>query len=84
MNIGKMYAFKITGAANGTVWGTGTYTSDSAIAHAAVHAGLVKLGEAGVVKVRIVPALNAYEGSTKNGVTTSAYGPWSGSYEFVK
>lgn len=83
-NIGKVYAFKVTGAAAGNVWGTGTYTSDSAIAHAAVHAGLVKVGQAGVVKVRIVAPLNAYMGSMKNGVTTSDYGPWNGAYEFVK
>jgi hypothetical protein len=44
----------------------------------------VKVGQAGVVKVKIVAPLNAYVGSTKNGVTTRPYGPWSGSYEFVK
>ena len=47
-------------------------------------AGLVKVGETKVLKVRIAPALNAYTGSTMNGVTSSGYGPWSGSYEFVK
>ena len=41
-------------------------------------------GQVGVVKVRIVPGQAAYDGSTKNGITTSAYGPWGGSYEFVK
>jgi hypothetical protein len=84
MNVGKVYAFKVTGTATGSVWGTGTYTSDSTFATAAVHAGLLKVGQAGVVKVRIVGGLNAYQGSTKNGVTTSPYGPWSGSYQFVK
>jgi hypothetical protein len=83
-NIGKVYAFKVTGVGAGNVWGSGIYTSDSTIAMAAVHAGLVKVGQVGVVKVRIVPGQAAYDGSTKNGITTSAYGPWGGSYEFVK
>jgi hypothetical protein len=83
-NLGKVYAFRVTGAANGNVWGSGTYTSDSTIAMAAVHAGLVKVGQAGVVKVRILPGQPAYMGSSKNGVSTSDYGPWTGSYQFVK
>jgi hypothetical protein len=33
-----------------------------------------------VVKVTIVPPLEAYMGSTQNGVTTSDYGPWPGAY----
>jgi len=82
--IGQVFAFRVTGAVQGSVWGTGTYTSDSRIAAAAVHAGLIKVGESGVVKVRVVPAQGAYVGSTQNGVTTSNYGPWDGSYEFVK
>jgi hypothetical protein len=83
-NIGKVYAFRVTGALGGSVWGTGTYTSDTSIATAAIHAGLVKAGETKVLKVRIAPGQNAYLGSSMNGVTSSGYGPWNGSYEFVK
>jgi len=82
--IGKVFAFKVTGTADGCVWGTGTYTSDSTISTAAVHAGLLKVGQKGVVKLRIVKPLNGYTGSTKNGITTEGYGPWDGAYEFVK
>jgi hypothetical protein len=83
-NIGKVYAFKVTGVLGGSVWGTRTYTSDSSIATAAVHAGLVKVGETKVLKVRIAPGQNAYLGTAMNGVLSSGYGPWNGSYEFVK
>jgi hypothetical protein len=80
-DIGKTLHFQVTGAVNvGTVWGTGVYTSDSPLATAAVHAGLLKAGQTGVVKVTIVPPLAAYMGSTQNGVTTSDYGPWPGAY----
>lgn len=82
--VGQVFAFRVTGALHGSVWGSGTYTSDSALAVAAVHAGVLKLGQAGTVKVRIAPALNAYVGSTQNGVTTRDYGPWDGSYEIIK
>jgi len=82
--IGKVFAFKVTGATDGSVWGTGTYTSDSRIAKAAVHAGLLKVGETKVVKVRIVQPLNAYTSSTQNGITTGVWGRYDGAYEFVK
>jgi hypothetical protein len=80
-NIGQTYRFRVTGALNvGTVWGTGVYTSDSALATVAVHAGLLKVGQTGVIKVTIVPAQAAYMGSTQNGVTTNDYGEWPGAY----
>jgi hypothetical protein len=79
-DIGKVYYFRVTGATNGTVWGTGVYTSDSPLATVAVHAGLLKVGQTGVVKVTIVPGQDAYQGSTQNGVMTSDYGPWPGAY----
>lgn len=82
--INKVFAFKVTGQMGGAVYGTGTYTSDSTIGTAAVHAGLLKPGETKVLKVKIVTPLNAYTGSTKNGITSSGYGYWGGAYEFVK
>jgi hypothetical protein len=72
--VGATYYFRVTGAAEGQVWGTDTYTRDSSLGAAAVHAGLVKPGEQAVLRVRVVPALKSYLGSTRNGVTTSEYG----------
>lgn len=70
---GITYYFRITGALEGQVWGSGPYTRDSAIGAAAVHAGLVKPGETEVLRLTIVPAEKSYPGSTRNGVTTSDY-----------
>lgn len=66
------------------VWGSNPYTSDSLLSRAAVHAGVLKTGESGVVQVTILPGLKSYAGSTKNGVTTSGYGPWGSSYRIEK
>jgi len=71
---GETYYFRITGAAEGQVWGTDTYTRDSAIGAAAVHAGLLRPGETRVLRLTVVAPLKAYPGSVRNGVTTSDYG----------
>lgn len=70
---GVTYYFRITGALEGQVWGSGPYTRDSAMGAAAVHAGLVKPGETQVLRLTVVPAEKSYPGSTSNGVTTSDY-----------
>ena len=71
--VGATYYFRITGVAEGQVWGTDTYTRDSVLGAAAVHAGLVKPGETAVLRLVVVAPLPAYPGSTRNGVTTSDY-----------
>ncbi|MBR0652852.1 hypothetical protein GXW78_24560 [Roseomonas terrae] len=65
----------------GIVWGTGTYTTDSRICRAAVHAGVIPPG-GGQVTVEPAPGLPSYDGSDANGVATSAYGPWPASFVF--
>ena len=67
----------------GTVWGTDVYTDDSAICGAAVHAGVIALAAGGTVEIEIRPGLASYQGSARNGVTSSNYGAWSGSFVFV-
>ncbi len=52
--VGKLFAFRVTGAVGGSVWGTDVYTSDSRLATAAVHAGVLEVGKTGTVKVRII------------------------------
>lgn len=73
---------RLVGSLSGTVWGTDVYTDDSALAVAAVHAGLLKVGQSGTVKVTILPQENSYTGSARNGVTSLNYGYWHGSYRF--
>jgi hypothetical protein len=81
--VGKTFVFKVTGRADGIVWGSGVYTSDSTLATAAVHAGAVKAGDTALVNVRIVPPPATFSSSTQNGVTSSPYGPYPGAYEII-
>jgi hypothetical protein len=82
--VGKTFVFRVTGATTGTVWGSGVYTGDSPLATAAVHAGVVKNGQTGLVKVTIVIPPPVFDGTTQNGVTTSGYGPFQGAYQINK
>lgn len=89
---GKELAFKVTGpaapiAALGqaqcNIWGTGVYTTDSHIATAAVHAGIVAPGQTAVVRVRVLQSPQQFEGSVQNNVTSYPYGPHNGAFEFI-
>jgi hypothetical protein len=71
------------GGSPGYLWGTGTYTDDSSVCTAAVQQGLITLAKGGYVTIEIQPGANSYTGSTKNGITSSDWGSWSGSYTFV-
>jgi hypothetical protein len=65
----------------GSVWGTGVYTDDSGLCHAAVHAGMIG-GNGGEVTFSILPGRSSYVGSRANGVDSLNYGPWHGSVSF--
>lgn len=65
----------------GAVWGDGTYTTDSGICRAALHAGIVP-ASGGAVVVEPAPGEIAYPGSTANGVTSLPYGAWPASFRF--
>src|SRR5262249_23617549 len=69
--IGKTFLFKVTGSGTGSLWGTGVYTSDSLLAAAAVHAGVLKPGQTGLVKVTIVAPPPTFAGSTQNGIRST-------------
>ncbi len=80
--MGRVFHFRVTGRVDGgSLWGTDVYTADSTLATVAVHAGVLKAGQTAVVKVTILPGQAAYQGSTRNGVTSSSYGFYSGSYK---
>jgi hypothetical protein len=81
-DIGKIYKMTITGAQGGG-WGTDIYTNDSYIPAMAVHAGVITIGQTKEVYIQIVEGLNDYPASTRNGITTSAWGAWGLSYKFV-
>ena len=77
----QSFFFQVTGASSGSIWGSGSvYTDDSPLATAAVHAGVLKDGEAGIVRVTVLPGYDHYDGATSNGVTSQSYAQWQGSY----
>jgi hypothetical protein len=82
-DIGKIYRITITGTTGGGIWGTDIYTSDSYIPGAAVHAGVIVNEQTKEVYIKVVEGLNDYPGSIRNGVTTSGWGGWGLSYQFV-
>lgn len=79
----EVLRFQVTGSTAGSIWGTDVYSEDSMLAVAAVHAGVLRPGQQGVVKVKILPGRQRYEPSTRHGVTSNAWGPWVGSFSFV-
>jgi LCCL domain len=81
---GAIYYFRITGVVEGQVWGTDTYTRDSSLGAAAVHSGLLKVDQKAVLRVTVVPALNGYQGTARNGVTTSDYGDFPHAWKLSK
>jgi hypothetical protein len=81
-DIGKIYKMTITGG-DGGGWGTDIYTSDSHIPAMAVHAGVIAIGQTKEVYIKIVEGKNSYAGTTRNGVTSSEWGGWDLSYQFV-
>ena len=67
----------------GPVWGNVVYTDDSAVCVAAVHAGALTSAEGGSARIVIRPGRDAYDGTTRNGVTTIPFQAWPGSFEVL-
>lgn len=78
--IGESFYFDVVGQTSGSVWGSEVYTYDSSLATAAVHAGVLKPGQRGIVKVTMVPSLESHMGSTQHGVTSANWGSYAASY----
>jgi hypothetical protein len=81
--VGATYYFRVSGASEGPLWGTDVYTGDSTIAAAAVHAGVVKPGEAAVVRVVSVAPPPQFAGCVRNGVTSHDFGRYGSAYRLA-
>jgi hypothetical protein len=80
-SVGKTLEREVTGAlGGGGVWGDNPYTADSFLAIAVVHAGILKPGQTGVVRVTVLPGQASYVGTTSNGVTSGSWGRYGLSY----
>jgi hypothetical protein len=67
----------------GNVWGTDFYSSNSSICSAGVHAGTINARDGGKVQIKIRPGEKFYNGTARNGVTTSRLGEHKGSFVFL-
>ncbi|QJW95794.1 hypothetical protein FTUN_3348 [Frigoriglobus tundricola] len=84
-DIGRTVLFDVVGRADGSAWGTDVYTADSRLASAAVHTGVVREGERGLVRVVILDgAEQMFTGSERNGVATFDYGNYPVAYRIEK
>jgi LCCL domain len=81
--IGVTFSLQVTGAAD-PVRGSDVYTDDSSIAAAAVHAGVLRAGEKGYVRVTILAGQQEYAASEQNGIKSGSAGPWSGSFSVAR
>lgn len=81
-DIGKVFYYEVTGVtAGGSLYGTDIFTIDSHLGMAAVHSGVLKAGQKGIVKVTILPGQPGYIASTRHGVTSYVYGRYSVSFK---
>lgn len=66
----------------GTIWGTEIYTDDSSVCTAAVHAGKIEVVTGGTVTIEIQPGQSSYTASDRNGISSTSYAAWDGSFVF--
>ena len=66
----------------GAVWGTDTYTDDSGLCRAALHAGVIT-ASGGTVTVQRTTGRALYVGSRRNGIQSNDYGAYTDSIRFV-
>lgn len=78
---GKTFKFKCpSDGKESAVWGSDTYTLDSSICTAAVHAGKLASESGGSVTIELRPGESTYKGSTRNGIKTNDYGEYGQSF----
>jgi hypothetical protein len=80
-DIGRSLLFDAIGRAEGSLWGTDVYTADSRLAAVAVHAGLLREGERGLIRVTFVDGDGRdYPGSTRHGIQSYDYASYPLAY----
>jgi hypothetical protein len=83
--VGTVLTFRVTGSARPGVFGMNPYTTDSLLAAAAVHAGVLKDGQTGTVKVKILPnRAGGFPAGVRNGVASQAYANAYTAFEVLK
>lgn len=76
---GPYQSVSVTGKTNGAVWGSGPYTDDSDLGVAAVHAGLIEVGQTATIEFYDIAYYQSFPGSSANGITTANWNSgWCG------
>jgi hypothetical protein len=79
--IGEEVVVLVRGRLNdGGVYGSGPYTLDSTIRRTAIHAGVLKDGELGLVRVKIFEHPGDHPSVERNGVRPNKWGKYHASY----
>jgi hypothetical protein len=82
---GRTVLVEVVGRTDGSLWGTDVYTTDSRLATVAVHAGAVREGERGLVRVTLLDGSDrTYIGSERNGVVSYDYGNYPAAFRIEK
>lgn len=82
---GRAVLLEVVGRTDGNIWGSGPYTADSRVAVAAVHAGVVRAGERGIVRAVIEDGADlTYAGSEQNGVLSFDYAAFPTAYRLER
>jgi ElaB/YqjD/DUF883 family membrane-anchored ribosome-binding protein len=75
---GKCLLFEVVGSTDGNIWGTDSYTADSRLSVAAVHAGAVRVGERALVRVTLQDgSSDVHSGSDRYGIRSLDYGNYT-------
>ena len=83
--VGLEILYQLTGSTDGAVWGTDYYTADSHLATVAVHAGVLREGESGVVRVTAADTSNVrFVGTDRNGVQSMPFATWPTGFQITK
>jgi hypothetical protein len=75
--VGEFRRMVITGATNEhRIWGSGCFTTDSVLAGAAVHDGMLAVGQTAVLALVRLPNQRSFIGDTRNDISTFPFGEY--------
>jgi len=80
LDIGDQVTVNVTGRANGPIWGDTIYTLDSDLGTAAVHAGLLRVGETRQIKLYVVPSPSTFAQGNRNGIQSMQWGSFPAAF----
>ncbi len=82
--VGKTLQVRTTGRTTGVCYGTDVYTTDSPLSSAAVHMGLLKPGETGVLIATMLPSPPMFTSSSRHGIQSSGWSQYPAAYTLRK